>query len=467
MDATAQATLVRRGEVSAEELVEAAIRTIETLNPALNAVVATMYAEARAGLRTGLPDAAPFTGVPFLVKDLRAACAGTPMTSGSRFLRGFVPDYDSEFVARAKRAGLTVLGKTSTPELGIQPTTEPRLFGACRNPWDRGRSPGGSSGGSAAAVASGMVPVAHANDGGGSIRIPASCCGLFGLKPTRGRTTLAPDDDVGGLVAEHAVTRSVRDSAALLDAVSGPAPGDPYFAPPPERPFLQEVGADPGVLRVAFSAVAPPGGPLHEDCAAAAREAAALCADLGHEVEETAPEFDAGAVTRAFEVIWAAGAAAGVDGAALLLGRRPEPDELEPLTWALYERGRSTSAPEHLLAVATLRRAARGVAAFFTRYDVWLTPTLAEPPAPLGAFDTPEDPLRGFERGSEYTPFAAVCNVTGQPAMSVPLYWNEVGLPFGVHFAGRYGDEGTLFRLAAQLEEARPWAGRRPPDAAV
>lgn len=462
LDATAQANLIRDGEATAGELLEASIARVEKLNPTLNAVVERMYESARATV-IDVPSG-PFAGVPFLLKDLRASYAGVPMTSGSEYMRGFVPERDSELVVRYKRSGLVIFGKTNTPEFGIQPTTEPRLFGPCRNPWGIERSAGGSSGGAAAAVASGIVAMAHANDGGGSIRIPASCCGLFGLKPTRARTTLGPDDDVSGLVAEHAVTRSVRDSAALLDAVSGPMPGDPCVAPPPERPFIEEVGADPGVLRVAFSTETPTGAPLHGDCLAAVRDAAELCAGLGHEVEEAAPILDGEEIEHSFAVLWAAGVASGIDGTYRLTGRKPSPEQFEPLTWGLYEMGRGFSASDYLLAVSALQRVSRAVAGFFGRYDVWLTPTLAEPPPPLGTFDSPpEDPLRGYVRATAYAPFTPIFNVTGQPAMSVPLYWNEAGLPVGTHFAGRFGDEAVLFRLATQLEEVRPWAACRPP----
>ncbi|MGB3681200.1 MAG: amidase [Rubrobacteraceae bacterium] len=465
-DATAQAGLIRSGEATAEELLESAIAKVEELNPTLNAVVETMYEPARSVARDTL--SGPFAGVPFLLKDLGASYAGVPTTSGSGYARDFVPEHDSELTARYKRAGLVIFGKTNTPEFGIQPTTEPRLFGPCRNPWDPERSTGGSSGGAAAAVSSGIVAMAHASDGGGSIRIPASCCGLFGLKPTRARTTLGPDvgDTMGGLVAEHAVTRSVRDSAALLDAVSGPMPGDPYVAPPPERPFVEEVGADPGILRVAFSTGTATGVPVHPDCVAAVQGAARLCAELGHEVEEAAPVLDGKEIERAFSVLWSAGVASGIEGLSRVMGKEPDQAQFEPLTWALYEMGRNFTAPDYLLATSALQRVSRVVAAFFENYDVWLTPTLAEPPPPLGTFDSPpEDPLRGYFRAADYVPFTPIFNVTGQPAMSVPLYWNEAGLPIGAHFAGRFGDEATLFRLAARLEEARPWAGRRPPVA--
>ncbi len=468
LDATAQADLVRRKEVKAIELVDAAIERIERLNPTLNAVVTPMYDLARQTASGPLPDG-PFTGVPYLLKDLLASYAGVRLTSACAFLRDNVADHDSELVVRLKRAGLVVVGKTNTPELGILPTAEPRLFGPTHNPWDTGRTSGGSSGGSAAAVAAGLVPAAHGNDGGGSIRIPASCCGLFGLKPTRGRNPLGPDfgDMFSGLVAEHAITRSVRDSAALLDATSGPDVGDPYWAPPPERPFLQEVGAAPGRLRIAFTVQAATDVQVHPDCVAAVREAAALCADLGHEVVEAAPVIDGQALTQAFITLWSAGCAWTVDDAARRTGRAPTPDLFEPLSWALQETGRQQSASAYLLALQDLQRVSRDVGRFFVDHSLWLTPTLGEPPVPLGTFDSPPDnPLQGLFRAAAFVPFTPICNVTGQPAMSVPLYWNGDGLPIGAHFIGRFGDEATLFRLAAQLEEARPWAERRPPVSA-
>lgn len=465
MDATAQADLVRRKEVEPSELVDAAIERIERLNPGLNAVVTPMFEQARAAARGTLPEG-PFCGVPFLLKDLQAAYRGVRMTWGSAFFRDYVPEHDSELVVRLKRAGFVFLGKTNAPEFGILPTTEPVLFGATRNPWDPGRTPGGSSGGSAAAVAAGMVSIAHANDGGGSIRIPASCCGLFGLKPTRARNPLGPDvgDLMGGLVAEHAVSRSVRDSANLLDATAGPDVGDPYWAPPVVRPFAQEVGADPGRLRIAFSTAAPSGATIHPDCVEAVHEAARLCADLGHAVDEAAPEINGPLLVRAFTTVWAAGTASGIDGFAFLTGKTPVAGQFEPLTWALYEMGKRTTGPEFLMSHALLQQISRQLARFMEKYDVWLTPTLAEPPLPLGEFDAvPGNPLRGFYRAVDYVPFTPIANATGQPAMSVPLYWNKEGLPVGTHFFGRFGDEATLFRLAAQLEAARPWAGRRPP----
>ncbi len=466
LDATALADLVRRREVKAVEVVDAAIARIERLNPSLNAVVTPMYEAARAAAVAARPDA-PFAGVPFLMKDLIAEVAGVRFTEGSAFLDGhYVSAVDSELTRRLRHAGLIVLGKTNTPEFGILPTTEPRLFGPTRNPWDRARTPGGSSGGSAAAVAAGLVPMAHGNDGGGSIRIPAACCGLFGLKPTRGRNPLGPHygDMYGGLVAEHAVTRSVRDSAALLDATAGPEDGDPYPAPAPARPYRDEVGAPPGRLRIAFTTRAATGLAVHEDCVRAVREAAALCADLGHEVVEAAPEVDGNEISQNFITMWAAGVAWTIDDWARRTGQAPVVERFEPLTWAMYEMGNRRSASAYLLAVQELQRVARDVGRFFRGHDLWLTPTLGEPPVPLGTFDaTPDDPMQGLFRAASFVPFTPLCNVTGQPAMSVPLAWNREGLPVGVHFVGRFGDEATLFRLAAQLETACPWAARRPP----
>jgi amidase len=468
LDATAQAELVRRKEVKPVELVDAAIERIKQLNPTLNAVVTPMYEQARTAASGELPQG-PFTGVPFLLKDLLASYAGVRMTSGATFLHDFVPDHDSELVTRLKRAGLIIIGKTNAPEFGLMPTTEPRLFGPSHNPWDVSRTTGGSSGGSAAAVAAGLVPMAHGNDGGGSIRIPASCCGLFGLKPTRARNPLGPDygDIFSGLVVEHALTRSVRDSAALLDATSGPDVGDPYWVPPSVRPFLQEVGADPGRLRIAFTTAAATGVPVHSDCVSAVRDAAQLCSNLGHEVVEAAPEVSGDLVTQMFVTLWSAGCAWTIDGMAFLTGRAATPDQFEPLTWALCEMGRQQSASAYLVAVAVLQRVSRDIGHFFVNHDVWLTPTLAEPPVPLGTFDSPpENPLQGLARAAEFIPFTPICNVTGQPAMSLPLFWNADGLPVGTHFIGRFGDEATLFRLAAQLEAARPWASRHPPVSA-
>jgi len=465
LDATAQAELVRTKQIKPSELVDGAMERIERLNPQLNAVVTPMFEQARATVSGALPDG-PFTGVPFLLKDLGASYAGVTQSQGSAFAKDMVSPFDSELTRRYKAAGLVIAGKTNTPEFGLVPTTEPVLFGPTRNPWDTGRSTGGSSGGSAAAVASGMVPFAHANDGGGSIRIPASCCGLFGLKPTRARVTYGPllGDIQSGLVQEHAVTRSVRDSAALLDATEGPMPGDPYFAPPKERPYIEEVSRDPGRLRIAFATSTSLGTPLDEEAITAVKEAAALCEELGHDVVEASPQVNGAQLVPSFTALWASGNAWGIDSLAMLTGKKPKEEDFEPLTWALYEMGKALSAPAYLQSITMLQIMGRTIAAFHEQYDAWLTPTLAAPPPPLGYFDAePGNPMAGFTKAADYVPFTPVQNVTGQPAMSVPLYWTKDGLPLGAHFATKAGGEGLLFRLASQLEEARPWAGRIPP----
>ena len=465
LDAIAQAELVRKREVHPVELLEAAIARIERLNPQLNAVVTCLYDQARAAAAREIPNGA-FSGVPFLLKDLGASYAGAPLTSGSRLFRDYVPEYDSELVRRLKKSGLIIIGKTNTPELGILPTTESVLFGPARNPWDMSKTTGGSSGGSAAAVAAGLVPMAQGGDGGGSIRIPASCCGVFGLKPTRARIPLGPEvgDIMSGLVVVHALTRSVRDSAALLDATAGPDLGDPYYAPPQSRPFLQETDAEPGRLRIGYTTKTFEGDEVHNDCVEAVHDAAKLCSALGHQVEEASPVVDGGRLKSAFTVLWAAGCAGFLEAYSQRTSRPVDLKQIEPLTRALYEMGRSYTASDYLVAVRWLQGFSRQIAHFFEDVDIWLTPTLAEPPVTLGTFEpTPDDPLAGFYRSFDFVPFTPVCNVTGQPAMSVPLYWNKEDLPVGVHFIGRYGGESTLFRLAAQLETARPWIGRQPP----
>ena len=466
LDATAQAELVRRKDATPRELVAAAIARIEALDPVLNAVVTPMFDEALAAVATVDPEA-PFAGVPFLLKDLVVEYAGVRFTEGSRFLRDYVSTYDSELVVRLRRAGLVICGKTNTPEFGMYPHCEPSLFGPTRNPWDPTRTPGGSSGGSGAAVASGMVPMAHANDLGGSLRYPASCCGLFGLKPSRGRNPLGPQygDAVNGGAVEHAVTRSVRDSAALLDATSGPDVGDPYWAPPPARPFAREVGADPGRLRIAFSKRAPGGHTVHRDCLDALDGTCDLLDELGHEVVEAAPEVvyseQFGA---ALGPMMAAGIAWIVGYWVRELGREPELDELEPTTRDYWEYGRTVTAADYLLAVEELQRVTRSVARFLVDYDVWLTPTLAHPPHEIGALVRQGDDPAATERLNQFVAFPGVlANVTGGAAMSVPLHWNADGLPIGSHFLGSLGGEPELLRLAAQLEAARPWSDRRPP----
>lgn len=465
MDALAQADLVRRGEVTPLELVEAAIERIEKVNPTINAVVLPMYDRAREA--AGRPLAGgPLAGVPFLLKDFLAEYEGVRFTEGTAYLRDFVSDHDTELVRRHRRAGLIVVGKTNTPELAVGPTTEPRLFGPTRNPWDPARTAGGSSGGAAAAVAARLVPMAHGNDAGGSIRVPAACCGVFGLKPTRARNPLGPryGDIMSGLVAEHALTLSVRDSAALLDATAGPDAGDPYWAPPPARPYREEAGALPGRLRVAVSTRTIMGGEVHPDCVAATRAAAELCASLGHDVVEAAPAVDGERLFSAFTGVLAAGFTWAIDDWQRRTGRVPAAELFEPFVWAFTGRGRSVTAPEYLAMVQELQAISRDIARFFADRDVWLTPALGEPPVELGTFRyAGGDPFAVRRRMAAFTPFTYIANVTGQPAMSVPTHWTAGGLPVGTHWLGRFGDEATLLRLAAQLEATRPWAARRPP----
>ena len=464
LDAVAQAELVRKGDVQPAELVEAAIAKIEKLNPDLNAVVTPMFETARELARGPLPDG-PLKGVPFLLKDLLAEYAGAPMTEGSRYLKDYVSSHDSELVARYKRAGLVVVGKTNTPEFGLKPTTEPLLFGATRNPWNTDHTPGGSSGGSAAAVASGMVAAAHANDGGGSIRGPAAWCGLVGLKPTRGRNPLGPDygDFVGGLVAEHVVTRSVRDSAAILDATAGPDAGAPYVTAPPARPFLDEVGVDPGQLKIAVSARSIHGHDPDPVCADAVKDAAKLCASLGHEVVEDVPKVDGGSLTPLFGTLWAAFGAWTIRDWEARTGRTATPDQFEKHTWLMSETDQRLKASDLAMAIQNLQRVARKVAPFFDGYDVWLTPTMNGAAPPLGFFEHDKaERSRARERMEAASNYTSICNVTGQPAISLPLHETEDGLPVGVQLIGRFGDEAKLFRVAAQLEVAQPWADRWP-----
>ena len=485
-DGLGLAELVRRKEVQPSELVEEAISCIERLNPRLNAVIHQMYDLAREAAEGDLPDG-PFKGVPSLLKDLMVNYAGVPTRQGSRFHDDFVPDHDSEMVRRFKAAGVIFVGKTNTPEYGLVPVTEPELFGPTNNPWDLTRTAGGSSGGSAAAVAARMVPLAHGSDGGGSIRIPASCCGVFGLKPTRGRNPLGPDlgEAWCGLACDHVLTRSVRDSAAMLDATAGPDVGAPYYAPPPPRPFLDEVGADPGELRIAFTSKPFLPSVVHDDCVKGLETTAKLCQDLGHQVVEVAPQIDGEAFARAFLTMVCGETRAEMEEAEVLLGRKATSRDFEPATWAVALLGRQITAAEFSKAIRLLHRSARQIGQFFEEYDVLLTPTLAMPPVVTGALQPKGaeafamkllgslnagrliNALAGIEALAdqvfEFIPYTPLFNATGQPAMSVPVYWNDEGLPIGMHFVGRYGDEATLFRLASQLEQANPWLDRIPP----
>lgn len=479
-DGLGLAELVRHKQVQPSELVEEAISRIERLNPHLNAVVYKMYDLARAAANDPLPDGL-FKGVPFLLKDLLAAYAGVPLCSGSRFHQDEVSDHDSELVRRFKAAGLIILGKTNVPEYGLEPVTEPELYGPTHNPWDLTRTSGGSSGGSAAAVAARLAPLAHGNDGGGSIRMPASCCGLFGLKPSRGRTPFGPKrgEALQGLSCDHVLTRSVRDSAASLDATAGPDVGAPYVAPPPARPFLAEVSTPPGRLRIAFTAQPFLGDVVHDDCLKGLAATVQLCQELGHELEEAAPKIDGPAFARAYLTLICGETRANIEAAERQLKRQATARDFEPATWILGLLGQQISAAEFAHALNLLRSTGRHMGQFLERYDLLLTPTLAMPPVLTGSLKP--DPLmrlalkllarlnagrliNSLDRLEEiahqtfrFMPYTPLANASGQPAMSVPLHWNEVGLPIGMQFVGRYGDEATLFRLAGQLEQARPW----------
>jgi amidase len=474
MDATAQAELVRSGEASPAELVEAAIGRAERVNPEINAIIHEFYDQARAQAAGELPDG-PFRGVPFLFKDIGAGLAGQPYHLGMQALKDadFRLPMDTYLGARFRDAGFVTIGKTNIPELGILPTTEPRAYGATRNPWDPERSPGGSSGGSGAAVAAGIVPVAHANDGGGSIRIPASHNGLVGLKPTRQRTTQGPlvGDSLSGLSEELVVARSVRDVASILETVHGAVPGDPYFAPAPERAYTEEVGADPGKLRIGLKVDAFVEQEVDPRVQDLPRKAAALLADLGHELDDASPEIppaNPGSpldLVETFMTRWQAGQAASLNQFSFILGRELGRGDVEPLTWALAEEGRRKSAGDYLNAVGVHQSLARLISGWFEQgHDLLLTPTTGEPAPPLGTFDdSGPDPLSAMVRARRTAVFNALFNVTGHPAISVPLYETEDGLPIGIQLVAPQGREDILLRVAAQLEQALPWAGRTPP----
>ncbi|HEV8615081.1 MAG TPA: amidase [Methylomirabilota bacterium] len=462
-DGLGLAELVHSRQISAEELLEAAIARVQARNPVVNAVTMELHDLARKTIAARLPDG-PFRGVPFLLKDLTASLAGVPMTRSSRFFANAPPPTtDSEHVARLKRAGLVIFGRTNTCELGLSLTCEPQLHGPTRNPWDPSRISGGSSGGAAAAVGARMLPMAHATDGFGSIRAPAACCGVVGLKPTRARNTMAPyaAEGLGGLSAEHAVTLSVRDCAALLDATAGAGPGDAYVAPARARPFLAEVGAAPGALRVAWTAVAPSGVPVERESLETLRETVRLCADLGHRVEERDPVIDGGAVVPTFLTLVAANTVVNLAGHPTA-GRGPREDEVEKVTWATARLGEAVTGAEYVRATQTAHRLGRQMAAFHADYDVLLTPGLATLPPKLGWIDMMLDDVHEYwRRVFAFSPFTVWFNLTGQPAMVLPQ--GRAGdLPVAVQLVARYGDEATLFRLAAQLETARPWRDRRP-----
>ena len=481
LDATAHAALIAERTASSTELVEASIERIEHHDREINAVIMRWFDRARDRARhfDELPlDARerrqPFAGVPFLLKDLGCNVAGLPVTSGNRAARDTPPlaAQDSNLTARFHDAGLITLGRTNSPELGSLPVTEPTAYGPTRNPWDTGHTPGGSSGGAAAAVAAGMVPIAHASDGGGSIRIPASCCGLVGLKPSQGRVSMGPERDESGLSTQLCVSRSVRDTARMLDAVHGPGVGDSVIAPAPSRPYLDEVGADPGRLRIGMLDRHPIGGTLHADCITAVRSAATLLEGLGHDVSLGHPPIlDDGDFPRKFGAMWATLMAVGIDGLGQAIGRPLTADDVEPVNWAQREFAEKLSASQYATALAAVGQYRRLLQGWWADgWDLLLTPTVAAPPLPIGALFgdqdddlDPANPAAPMTRAGRFVAFTPPFNASGQPAISLPLHWNDDGLPIGVQLVAAYGREDVLIRVASQLEAAAPWAHLRPP----
>ncbi len=490
LDGLALADLVRRGEVSAVEITEAALARMAARNPSLNAIVRPLESLAREMAARVHGDAtlrqAPFAGVPMAIKDLQATIAGVPTSHGTRPLQQVVPTHDTELVARYRRAGAVFIGKSNTPEFGLTPFTESEALGPSKNPWDLTRTPGGSSGGSGAAVAARIVPIGHGGDGGGSIRIPASCNGVFGIKPTRGRMPTGPDqgDAWRGFAQEHVLTISVRDSAAMLDATAGADAGTPVACPPQERPFLEEVARAPGKLRIAVTSTPFFGETVHPDCVAALDDAAALLTSLGHEVERAEPVIDGHTLSRAFLTVVAAECRADIEWLGEQLKRAPRSDDVEIATWALGLVGQAFGASDYATSARALQVAGRTMGAFHERYDLLVTPTLGSPPFPIGALQPSKAErvalsmfgklgLGGALKAAGlldetakkvfgFIPYTPLFNVTGQPAMSIPLYWNAQGLPIGTQVVAKFGHEATLFRVAAQLESARPWAARVP-----
>ena len=455
LSAVAQAQLVRDGEVSSVELVELYLERIGRLDPELNAFVTVRPEEAIADARAAdaTPSEAPFHGVPIAIKDLTAT-AGIRTTYSSRAFADYVPDFDASVVRRLREAGFVIIGKTNTPEFGTTAFTESELNGETRNQWNPERTPGGSSGGAAAALAAGLVPVAHGSDGGGSIRIPASCCGLFGLKPSRGRVSTAPFSSLEGLSTSGPLSRSVEDAAALLDVLAGYEPGDPWWAPPPERKFRDEVGEPPGRLRVAATSTPPVETPVDPECAAALTSAVELLAELGHDVVEATPSWTEPDLSLTFIAVWQVGPA---------LHPVDDLTQLTPLNRGLVESARASSAADYARAVVRLQAIARRTVAFWSEFDVVLTPTLALPPVPIGWQEAVEGAIEQLLRNTVFTPFTAIANLTGLPAISLPLHWTPEGLPVGVQAIGPPAGEALLLKLAAQVEHARPWADKRPP----
>lgn len=482
-DALGLAKLIRKKEITASELVEIAITRAESVNPTINAIIQPLYNMAKDMAKKADPGS-PFAGIPYLVKDLGLEIAGTPRAAGSRGYRDYVSKEDTYIVGRYRQAGLSFLGKTNTPEFGLTPFTEPKEFGPTRNPWNIGYTAGGSSGGSAAAVAAGITPMASASDGGGSIRIPASCCGLFGLKPSRGRITLGPQQGEGwsGAVMEHCVSRSVRDSAALLDAIQGPAPGDPFVIKPPDKPYLEVVKEAPGKLRIGMSTAHTLGQEVEADCILAVEKTAKLLESLGHYMEPAPLPYRREDLTETFLTMVCGEAAADIDILSEHLGRSAHPGDVERATWAMVMLGRSFSARDYAYHRRRWNDIARRLGAFHQQYDLLLTPTVSMAPFRIGALQPTAAEQRLLklvtglnlegvlkarvgplaEKIFSYIPYTAPGNITGQPSMSVPLHWTDGGLPVGVMFTAPVGREDMLFRLAAQLEKAQPWMKKAP-----
>jgi amidase len=463
------AGMVRAGDLSARELVQISLERIEELNPALNAFVQVDADGALASADEIAPgDERPFAGVPIAIKNNRAV-RGLRLTYGCALMADYLSDYDHNVTRRLREAGFVILGTTTLPEYGILPTSEARLFGPTRNPWDLQRTPGGSSGGAAAAVAAGIVPVAHGNDGGGSIRIPAACCGLVGLKPARGRISLAPELGDSSLVIDGVLTRTVADTAAILDVLAGYEAGDATWAPPASAPFADSAGADPGKLRIAASTLAPvPDAVVDPMSARAVSDAAEILRALGHEVEEVDPPWRQDGVRELFGAVFSNHVALSIAYSGMVAGREPSAADMEPMSWAIFSMATKMNAVEALGAAARLQGFARSLVSFLDPYDALLTPALAERPLPLGTLDTAAaDPMSTFTRSGLFTPFTPVFNASGQPGISLPLFEGDDGLPLGVQIVGRPAGESTLLALAAQLEAAQPWAQRRAPEGAL
>jgi len=467
LDATAQAELVATGKVSPVEMVNAAIERVERYDGALNALTYRWFEAARELASSSQLPEGPFRGVPYLLKDLYAAEAGKPLSNGSKAYKSadYVSSEDTTLVSRYKASGLISIGRSNSPEFGSVPVTEPEAWGPTRNPWDLSRTPGGSSGGSASAVAAGIVPIAHASDGGGSIRIPAACCGLVGLKVSQGRISMGPSRDESNLGVEHCVSRSVRDSARLLDATHGPGIGDVIIAPTPRRPFIDEVGADPGRLRIGFLDFNPRGGDVHADCVDGVHKTAKLLESLGHHVEPGFPDiFSDNEIGRAFSMLWSTNMGTAIRRFSQALGREMTPNDIEAMNWAQAEFAKGVNGVDFSLAQASSIQFRRAIQSWWTKgWDLLLTPTLSAPPLPVGSMpNNPERPMTPLMTAGAWVAFTSQFNISGQPAISLPLHRTAEGLPVGMQLAAAYGREDLLIRVASQLEQAAPWAHLTP-----